>query len=520
LRHLEQQRAALQRFLVFLKGSGIPMDSSLAALDWPEPDPGASQVLSQTELQALLSGLRAAGPEYMDELLEQFYHHLGAERALASLTVESYAHDLQDFREFLRTRQREAWEEVSLEDFQHYLSFLQARGLSARSRARRLSALRQFFRFLQREERGARQPGGVAGLAPPAPEAAPGAGGGRKWRPCWPPRTPAPPRPTGQALLEVLYATGLRVSELVGLTLKQLDLRRGVVRPLGKGHRKSAWCPWWPGGGKAAATWMQGRPRLLQGPGLAPTSSSTGGAAGLTRQGFWKLLQAAMPSRPGGTLSPTPCAIPSPPTCCPGGPICGCCNASGPRRPGHHPDLHPPGRRAPESRAQEGPSPAMTKNQDPQAAPPRTLEVITTHLNADFDAMASMVAAKKLYPEAILVFPASQERNLRDFFIRSSFYFVDFTRHEARRPWKKSNASSWWTPARPPASASSPKPPRRRGGHPHLRPPPDSDEDVHGSLEVVEPLGSTTSILWRNYTGAGQLILSPPGSHHHGPGDF
>ena len=63
-----------------------------------------------------------------------------------------------------------------------------------------------------------------------------------------------------------------------------------------------------------------------------------------------------------------------------------------------------------------------------QPDPARTLEVITTHLNADFDAMASMVAAKKLYPNAIQVFPGSQERNLRDFYIRSSFYFLDFAR--------------------------------------------------------------------------------------------
>ena len=44
-------------------------------------------------------------------------------------------------------------------------------------------------------------------------------------------------------------------------------------------------------------------------------------------------------------------------------------------------------------------------------------EVITTHLNADFDALASMIAAKKLYPRATLVFPGSQERNLRNFFL-------------------------------------------------------------------------------------------------------
>ena len=153
LRHLDQQREALQRFLAFLVKQGLIADNPLTALSWPDQGEKPSQVLSQSELQALMSGLRAAGPDYMDELLEQFYHHLGAERGLATLTLESYAHDLQDFRKFLRSLKREAWEEANLEDFQRYLSSLQSRGLSARSRARRLSALRQFFRFLQREER-------------------------------------------------------------------------------------------------------------------------------------------------------------------------------------------------------------------------------------------------------------------------------------------------------------------------------------------------------------------------------
>lgn len=56
------------------------------------------------------------------------------------------------------------------------------------------------------------------------------------------------------------------------------------------------------------------------------------------------------------------------------------------------------------------------------------MEVITTHINADFDAMASMIAAKKLYPEAVLVFPGSQEKTLRNFFVRSTMYLYDFKR--------------------------------------------------------------------------------------------
>ena len=130
-------------------------------------------------------------------------------------------------------------------------------------------------------------------------------------------------------------------------------------------------------------------------------------------------------------------------------------------------------------------------------APQRTLEVITTHLNADFDAMASMVAAKKLYPQALLVFPGAQESSLRDFFIRSSFYFLDFARLKQAPPEEikrlilvdTRQASRIGRYAE--AAASGEVEIHIYDHHP------DSPDDVHGSLEVVEPLGSTTAILTR-----------------------
>ncbi len=129
--------------------------------------------------------------------------------------------------------------------------------------------------------------------------------------------------------------------------------------------------------------------------------------------------------------------------------------------------------------------------------PQRTLEVITTHLNADFDAMASMVAARKLYPDAILSFPGSQERNLRDFFIRSSFYFMDFTRakqvpiEEIKRLILVDTRQSSRIGKFAEAAASGLVDVHIYDHHP------DSPEDLHGSLEVVEMLGSTTAILTR-----------------------
>jgi integrase/recombinase XerD len=278
---LASRRLLLKEFLDFL------------AAREPAPVPQASappQVLSDSEIQALAAAWEGAAAASLDEWLEQFFHHLGAERGLAPLTLESYARDLQDFREFLESRGNSSWEEVALPDLQEYLSALARRGLSARSRARRLSALRQFFRFLQREEVAAANPvelldsprlprrlpkvlveGEVAALLS-APD----------------PATPAGKR--DGALLEVLYATGLRVSELVGLTLKQVDLRRGVVRPRGKGAKERVVPMVARAVEKLELYLSQGRPQLLKGR-ESPYLFVNQRGGKLSRQGFWKILR-------------------------------------------------------------------------------------------------------------------------------------------------------------------------------------------------------------------------------------
>ncbi|HJW88734.1 MAG TPA: tyrosine recombinase, partial [Dehalococcoidia bacterium] len=102
-----------------------------------------------------------------------------------------------------------------------------------------------------------------------------------------------PSTPLGQrdaALLEVLYATGLRVSELVGLTVKQVDLRRGVVRPLGKGQKERL-VPMVPQAVEKLRRYLaEGRPQLLKGRD-SPYVFLNSKGKGLTRQGFWKLLR-------------------------------------------------------------------------------------------------------------------------------------------------------------------------------------------------------------------------------------
>lgn len=287
-RSLDRRLAVLRRFDEFLvKGHYIA--ASLLSSEAGTAAP--SQLLSPSELKALLSGLAEAGPDYMDELLEQFYHHLGVERGLAPLTLESYASDLQNFRDFVHRLGRAAWEEVTLADLQEYLAELEARGLAATSRARRLSALRQFFRFLQQEEKLGTNPVELLD-SPRLPLKLPEVLSEAEVEALLAAADPSTPLGLRDAaLLEVLYATGLRVSELVGLTLKQVDLRRGVVRPLGKG-RKERLVPMVPQAVDKLRRYLaEGRPRLLK-ERDSPYLFLNRRGAPLTRQGFWKILRA------------------------------------------------------------------------------------------------------------------------------------------------------------------------------------------------------------------------------------
>jgi integrase/recombinase XerD len=286
-RSVERRLSAVRRFSDVLAERQI-IAESLPPVDVKDDTP--SRILSQSELKALLSALAEAGPDRMDEMLEQFYHHLGVERGLAPLTLESYASDLQNFREFLQQMGRSSWEEVSLVDLQTYLADLEKRGLAATSRARRLSALRQFFRFLQQEDKLPANPVELLD-SPRLPMKLPKVLGEKEVEALLAAAdTSTPLGLRDAALLEVLYATGLRVSELVGLTLKQVDLRRGVVRPLGKG-RKERLVPMVPQAVEKLRRYLaEGRPQLLKDRDSPYVFLNSKGKP-LTRQGFWKILR-------------------------------------------------------------------------------------------------------------------------------------------------------------------------------------------------------------------------------------
>jgi len=124
-------------------------------------------------------------------------------------------------------------------------------------------------------------------------------------------------------------------------------------------------------------------------------------------------------------------------------------------------------------------------------------EVITTHINADFDALASMLAASKLYPDATLVFPGSQEKNLRNFFLNSVSYLFNFAKvrqvdldHIKRLilvdTRQKNRIGKFARLA------------GKNGVEIHIYDHhPDSSDDIHGDVEVVRKTGSATAILTR-----------------------
>lgn len=128
---------------------------------------------------------------------------------------------------------------------------------------------------------------------------------------------------------------------------------------------------------------------------------------------------------------------------------------------------------------------------------PRDVEVITTHVNADFDALASMLAAAKLYPEAMLVFPGAQERNLRNFFVETTCYLYNFVKVK-NLPFERVRrlilVDTRQKDRIGPLAELAEDPQVDIHAYDHH---PDSETDVKASLQVVESTGATVTILTR-----------------------
>lgn len=226
----------------------------------------------------------------LDRACDLYLDHLKVERALAANTLDAYARDLARLGGFLSDRGRATASAVQTDDIATYMLVLAEGNLSPRSRARSLAAIRGLFRFLVSSHLLAADPTENVDaprlvrrlpevLSPQEVESLLAA-----------PQVDTPRGARDAAMLETLYATGLRVSEIVSLAVEEVNLRSGYVSVIGKGGKQRLV----PLGEVAlnsieayASTYRDGFVR-------DPAERAlflTGRGRAMTRQGFWKLLR-------------------------------------------------------------------------------------------------------------------------------------------------------------------------------------------------------------------------------------
>ncbi len=223
--------------------------------------------------------------------MRSYLHFCRTEKGLAPNTLDSYRRDLAQFGTFLQKESFFLLSSVSLDTLRQYLDGLRTAGLSNRSIARQVATLRGFFGFLLEEEEIISNPTELL-VAPQIGSSLPKYLDSANLNHLL--ESPDEKSPTGirdRAMLDLLYATGLRVSELIKLRIADLDELQGILRVIGKGGKQRLV----PVGSHALASVERYRttlrPQLLKGR-ISPYLFVTGQGTAMTRQGFWKLLRA------------------------------------------------------------------------------------------------------------------------------------------------------------------------------------------------------------------------------------
>jgi len=225
-----------------------------------------------------------------DNLVEQYLTHLAIEKGLAEKTMESYRLDLARYVKFLQNSRVKNFSNSDTAVILKHLIGLRKAGLGARSRARHLVAIRGFYKFLVQEKIISRDPSKTidlprGGLKLPDVMSAPEIKILID--------TPDISRPIGkrdQAMIELAYAAGLRVSELINLRLQNINLEACFVRVFGKGSKERI-VPFGIYAQKKINDYLQmARPILLK-EYLSEFVFVARAGRPMTRQGFWKLLR-------------------------------------------------------------------------------------------------------------------------------------------------------------------------------------------------------------------------------------
>jgi integrase/recombinase XerD len=226
----------------------------------------------------------------LHEPLDRYLDHLATERGLSPRSVEAYADDLAGLAGFLERHEADAWSQVEPLHLINWLSWMSGQGLSARTRARRLSAAKGLFKYLA-------ETGGLS-ADPTATLSGPKTSGSlphflsrqEMERLLAAPNVETPLGQRDRAMLEVMYGAGLRISEVISLSVGQIQFQVGLLTVWGKGGKERL-VPL----NHTALDWLErhiaeGRQVLLKG-GLKEEVFLSRLAKPLSRMGAWKIIR-------------------------------------------------------------------------------------------------------------------------------------------------------------------------------------------------------------------------------------
>ncbi len=226
----------------------------------------------------------------MDEEVDRYLNYLTVEKGLAKKTIEAYSRDIGRFLAFAMKSGASGLSDIDTPMILKHLIVLRDEGISARSRARSLVALRGFFRFAVQENRISHDPTRIVDL-PKGALKLPDVLSVEEVKQILDAPDPKSPRGSRDAaMLELLYAAGLRVSELVTLGIRNVNTEVGLVRVLGKGSRERLVPIGRFAREKVNQYLARTRPLLSKGR-MSPYLFLGPGGKPLTRQGFWKILK-------------------------------------------------------------------------------------------------------------------------------------------------------------------------------------------------------------------------------------
>ena len=229
-------------------------------------------------------------PPIPEILVDQFLNYLVVEKGLSKKTLDAYSRDIIRYRDFLYENKRNQFSEEDTSLILQHLILLRKSGLKARSRARHLVSIRNLYRFLVEEKVLRHDPAQLIDM-PKTSLKLPHVLSTQDIELLL--KAPETKKPSGirdAAMLELLYAAGLRVSELVHVKLQDVNLEAGFVRVFGKGSKERIVPIGLPAQEKINLYLKTARSAYLR---QTPSPYLFVARAGkpMTRQGFWKLLR-------------------------------------------------------------------------------------------------------------------------------------------------------------------------------------------------------------------------------------